>query len=431
VRQCGQNRGIVEQDLDLSEIAEPSAPVARERGIPFNTYTPQWTTYYRRVVIILLIIAGIGALYTLTPVMQTLMMTGLLCFLFYLPSHLLATRTSLNFSCSVMIVYAVLVLVLVLVSIALLPSIVNVIQSIGRAASQLVNRIVDTVTATTAETSTIVVPALNLRIDAWPIIAPVQAALSGETAQAVAGTPALDLGAIVGTLTSITGSLIGSIASIVTTGVLGILLSFLILLDMPRYQAGLSRSIAPIYRREAYLLLGHVNNAWIGFFRGQLVIVVIIGIVTWLQLALIGVGNAIGIAVVVALISLIPTIGGIIALFPMFLVPLISGSSVPMFADMSNLTLALLVTAIYLVWSQVVWTYVAPKILGNAVAIPLPVIIIGISVGLAVGGILGAFLIVPILGTLRIIFSYIVKKLNGKDPFPGEDAPEIEDLAAL
>ncbi len=208
-------------------------------------------------------------------------------------------------------------------------------------------------------------------------------------------------------------------------------MSFLILLDLPRYQIGLARSIAPIYRREVYLLMGQVNTAWMGFFRGQLVIVIIIGILTWLQLALMGVGNAIGIAVVIALISLIPTIGGIIALLPMFLVPLITGSTVPLFADMSNLTLALLVTAIYLVWSQVVWTYVAPKILGDAVAIPLPVIIIGISVGLAVGGILGAFLIVPILGTLRIVLFYVVKKLNGHDPFPGEDTPDVTDLSTL
>jgi predicted PurR-regulated permease PerM len=425
----------VEDKVDLPEIAEPVTPAARERGIPFNTYTPQWSTYFRRVVIIMLIIAGIAALYTLTPVMQTLMMTGLLCFLLYLPSRMVANNTRLNFSCSVMMVYLILVMILVLVALALLPSIVNVIQTIGQASSQLLNRITEIVTAAepNSASSTLVIPALNVRLDIWPIIAPVQSALTGEPTQAasIGGGAPVDVGAIVGTLTSVTGSLIGSIASIITTGVLGILLSFLILLDLPRYQLGLSSMIAPIYRREMYLLMKHVVTAWNGFFRGQLVIVVLIGIITWLQLALMGVGNATGIAVVVAVISLIPTLGGILALFPMFLVPLISGSSVPALDSLSNLTLALLVTAIYLVWSQIVWTFVAPKILGDAVAIPLPIIIIGISVGLAVGGILGAFLIVPILGTLRILFTYIVRKLNGRDPFPGEEAPEVVDLATL
>jgi predicted PurR-regulated permease PerM len=186
-----------------------------------------------------------------------------------------------------------------------------------------------------------------------------------------------------------------------------------------------------MYRREIYLLTTHVNSVWSGFFRGQLVICLLIGILTFLQLTLMGVGNAIGIAVIVALISLIPTIGGVIALIPMFFVPLLGGSSVPMFQNMSNVSLALLVTVIYLIWSQIVWTVVAPKILGDAVSIPLPVIILGIGVGLAIGGILGAFLIVPILGTLRLVVIYIIAKLNGRDPFPGQGQPDVVDLSTL
>lgn len=425
----------MEEDVDLSKITESEAVVPRERGIPFDNYTPQWSTYFRRVVVVLLIIAGIGALYTLTPVMQTIMMTGLLCFLLYLPSRMLANNTRLNFSCSVMIVYLILVVIAVLMILALLPGIVNVIQTIGQASSQLLNRATDLITAAEpgSASSTLVIPALNLQLDLWPLIAPVQSALTGVPAQiaVTSGSSPVDIGAIVSTLTSITRDLISSIASILTTGMLGILLSFLILLDLPRYQMGLAKMIAPSYRRESYLLMGQVMTVWNGFFRGQLVIVILIGVITWLQLTLMGVNNAIGIGVIVALISLIPTLGGILALLPMFLVPLISGSSVPAFANMSNITLALLVTAVYLVWSQIIWTFVAPKILGNAVAIPLPVIILGIGVGLAVGGILGAFLIVPILGTMRIIFSYIIQKLNGRDPFPGEAAPEVVDLATL
>lgn len=425
----------MEEKVDLSETLAPEASAPRERGIPFDNYTPQWSAYFRRVVVVLLIIAGIAALYTLTPVMQTIMMTGLLCFLLYLPSRMVANNTRLNFSCSVMMVYLLLMLLLVLMVLALVPGIVNVIQTIGEATSQLINRATELITSAepNSASSTLVIPALNLRLDAWPLLAPLQSALTGVPTQVVpsnGGSP-VDIGAILSTLTGVTSALIGSIASILTTGLLGILLSFLILLDLPRYQMGLARMISPSYRRESYLLMGHVVAAWNGFFRGQLVIVVLIGVITWLQLALMGVNNAVGISVVVALISLIPTLGGILALFPMFLVPLISGSSVPLFADLSNITLALLVTAIYLVWSQVIWTVVAPKILGDAVAIPLPFIILGISVGLAVGGILGAFLIVPILGTIRIIFSYIIQKLAGRDPFPGEDTPEVVDLAAL
>ena len=402
-----------------------------ERVLPYIAYTPQWSTFIRRIVIIGLIVSGIVAAYVLTPVMQTLIVTALLCFLLYLPSRILAARTALNFPCSVMVIYLILVLMLVLAIVALMPSIVNVIRVVGDAITQLLVRIRDIAEAATPDNSSLLIPGVNLTVDIWPFLSPLKEALSGQVTTAVAGAPAVDVGAILSTLTSITAGLISSIASIVSSGFLAVLLSFLVLIDLPRYQNSSARGIAPIYRREVFLLTGQVNSVWSGFFRGQLVICLIIGALTWLQLTLMGVGNATGIAVIVALISLIPTLGGIIALIPMFFMPLFTGSSVPALNDMSSAGLALLVTGIYLVWSQVVWTVVAPKILGEAVAIPLPAIILGIGVGLALGGVLGAFLIVPILGTLRIFLIYVIQKLNGRDPYPGQSTPDVVDLSTL
>ncbi|MFN8380124.1 MAG: AI-2E family transporter [Anaerolineae bacterium] len=402
-----------------------------ERVLPFISYTPQWSTFIRRIVIVCLLISGIVAAWVLGPVMQTLIVTGLLCFLLYMPSRILAARTPLNFPCSVVIIYLVLVLFLALVIVALLPSIANVIRTIGDAISQFVVQLRNIAETATPETSQVVIPGSSITVDAWPILGPLKEAFTGQATQAVSSAPAVDVGAILSTLTTVTGDLVSGIAGIVSTGFLAILLSFLILIDLPRYQSGIARGIAPMYRREIYLLTTHVNSVWSGFFRGQLVICLLIGILTFLQLTLMGVGNAIGIAVIVALISLIPTIGGVIALIPMFFVPLLGGSSVPMFQNMSNVSLALLVTVIYLIWSQIVWTVVAPKILGDAVSIPLPVIILGIGVGLAIGGILGAFLIVPILGTLRLVVIYIIAKLNGRDPFPGQGQPDVVDLSTL
>ncbi|MFN8380056.1 MAG: AI-2E family transporter [Anaerolineae bacterium] len=402
-----------------------------ERVLPFISYTPEWSRYFRRVVIVLLIICGVVAAYVLSPVMQTLIVTALLCFLLYLPSRIIAARTELNFPCSVMLVYLVLVLLLALGIVALVPSIVNVIRVVGDSATHLLVQLRDMILASTADNSHVFIPGINMTVDIWPAISPFKDALGGQVSTPVTGVPTVDVGAILSTLTSITASLIGNIASIVSSGFLSVLLSFLILIDLPRYQHGIARGIAPIYRREVFLLTGQINNVWSGFFRGQLVICVIIGVLTWLQLTLMGVGNATGIAVIVALISLIPTLGGILALIPMFFVPLFTGSTVPALNDMSSIGLALLVTVIYLIWSQIVWTVVAPKILGDAVAIPLPVIILGIGVGLALGGVLGAFLIVPILGSLRIIVIYVIHKLNGRDPYPGQGTPDIVDLATL
>lgn len=420
--------------MDLTELNEHPvevSPAEPERVLPFVSYTPQWQSYFRRVVVIALLVAGVAATFTLAPIMQTLIVTALLCFLLYIPSRILAHRTALNFPASVIVVYVVLVGTLILIVLALLPSIVNVIQSIANSISSLLVQGRDLALAATPETSTYVIPIVNIPFDLWPVLGPIKDALSGNTSAALSGVPPIDFGAVIGTITRVTGELIGALVNILSTTLLAIFLSFLVLIDLPSYQTSVARGITPIYRREIYLLTTQINRAWSGFFRGQLVIGVIIGILTWLQLTIMGVSNAIGITVIVATISLIPTIGGIIALFPMFFVPLIGGSNAAGFSEMTPIALAGLVTVVYLIWSQIIWNVVAPKILGDAVAIPLPVIILGIGVGLALGGILGAFLIVPILGTLRIVLIYVLHKLNGRDPFPGKEAPELIDLSTL
>jgi hypothetical protein len=71
----------------------------------------------------------------------------------------------------------------------------------------------------------------------------------------------------------------------------------------------------------------------------------------------------------------------------------------------------------------VIWNVIAPKILGDALELPLPVIIVGVFVGTAAGGVLGAFLAAPVLATLRVFISYLWHKINLEDPFPGEAAP--------
>jgi predicted PurR-regulated permease PerM len=162
---------------------------------------------------------------------------------------------------------------------------------------------------------------------------------------------------------------------------------------------------------------------WQGFFRGQLTLCLIIGAITYLQLVLMGIPSAFIVAVLVALVSLIPTIGGIIALIPLAIAPLLQGSTV--FTEMNALTLTLLVVGINFVISQIIWNVVAPKIMGDAVSLPLPLIFIGIIIGAALGGVLGAFLIVPILGTIRVVVEYLVAKITRKDPYPGEEMPDV------
>jgi predicted PurR-regulated permease PerM len=335
-----------------------------------------------------------------------------------------------------------LLLILAIVAIVLLiiPNVVQLVRGLPEGLANLQERAA--VFLDTIPPNSVVLPIVNLDLEF--ILTPLRQLLTptivppgteGAIAPVVTTDPSqlsipeLNYAQIVSTVTSLATGLIGTITGLLSTAFLAIFLSLLVLLDLPNYQISVFNTIPAPYHREVRILMDRIGIVWRGFFRVQVTIGFLIGVLTALQLALMGAPEPVGLAVVVAIISLIPTIGGFFSLIPLAILPLISGSTV--FPDMSNITFALLVVVVNMIWTQVIWNAVAPKIMGDAVALPLPVIIVGIGIGAALGGILGAFLIVPTAGTIRVLVLYIIAKINARDPFPGQVTPEMLDLEEL
>jgi predicted PurR-regulated permease PerM len=266
------------------------------------------------------------------------------------------------------------------------------------------------------------VTVLGIRVDLNFAIDSVRSLVLGSSQNTTGNTALLnttDLRQLATTMTEMLTSAVSGVTGYVSVSLMALFISFLVLLDLPTLSRALPGWIPPAYHRETSLLVHHIGVVWNGFFRGQALIAVIIAVLTWLQLTLMGVQNTVVVSVFVGIISLIPTLGGIIALIPVAGIALLQGSTV--FTDLPNGTFAILVVVVNLVISQLIWNVVAPKILGDAVNLPLPVIIVGIFIGAALGGILGAFLITPIIGTVRVIVVYLLKKIGRQDPYPGQE----------
>lgn len=398
---------------------------------PMTITTPQWSAWTRNFVTVALVIIGVLALIVLAPVSRILIVTFLLVFLLYVPSRFVARRTRLNFTGSVVVIYFLLISLLILGLVSFIPNASRTINSVVRDFNTRSTEAIQWLRDFEPGQGMAVVEILGVKIDLDTFVDPLNQLLVSGSVNTSTTSPlsSIDVGQILSSAGGVVGGVLGTVGDVFSIGFLGLFLSFLILLELPKYQDRTMNSIPPTYRREMIILGDKIMKVWNGFFRGQLTLGIIIGLITWLQLTLMGVPNAIVLAVIVALISLIPTIGGIIALVPLGLVPLLQGSTV--FTEMQNGTFALLVVGVNLVISQFIWNVVAPKIMGDAVSLPLPVIIVGIIIGTAVGGILGAFLIVPILGSLRVVLLYIIHKINQREPFPGEHAPEITELSQL
>jgi len=419
--------------MENPESPPPIDTLLTEYAFPQTEgYQPEWTSFTRQLASVSLVVAVVFALTFLLPVLTLVITTALLAFLIQVPARIVAKQTTLTFGGSVVLVYLLLLAAILFLTLAVLP---NALQGIISLTLDFQTRyeefrvFLDTYTP---EQGFIVIVGITININ--PFLAPLRDLLLGTADAVVAGQrlqeqAPFDIGGVVTFVTATLASFLGSVGSLASTTLLALFLSFLILMDLPNYESMTLKSVSPAYQREFSILMNRLSTVWNGFFKGQLTVGFIIGLLTYIQLLLMGVSQPLLVAMVVALISLIPTIGGFIALVPLGLVPLIQGSSV--FVGMNNIVFALLVVGINLLWTQVIWNVVAPKIIGDAVSLPLPAIIIGIFIGTALGGALGAFLIVPILGSLRVILFYVVAKINRTDPYPGVPTPEVVKLSAL
>ena len=411
-----------------------------ETAIGEVEYRPQWSRSVRTIGLVCLLIATIYALSLLAPVASLLILAFLLSFLLFIPSRSLARRTPLPWAVAVAIVYSLLGLFLVILLLTTIPA-------IAEGTENLINGLEDQYAMLQENLRNYrpqdgMIELLGVTIDLNFVIEPVRVLITSE-----AQTPDLTEGItpadepdpadtettvtpstlqqlaqsalnIFGSVTTTAAGAITGVANLVSTFLLAMFVSFLILVDLPNTQKKLARMITPVYHREMALLMERITRVWNAFFRGQVTLGIIIGVLTWIQLTLMGISGALPLAVFTGFISLIPTLGGFIAIIPLAIVPLLQGSTV--FVDLSNVTVTLLVVVVNLTISQVIWNVVGPKILGDALNLPMPVMIIGVFIGAAIGGILGAFLVAPIMSMINILVGYLVAKVSGQDPYPNE-----------
>lgn len=139
-------------------------------------------------------------------------------------------------------------------------------------------------------------------------------------------------------------------------------------------------------------------GAWL---RGQILLSLLIGIMAYVGLSILGIESALPLAILSALLEVIPVIGPIIAAIPAVLIGL----------TVSPVT-AGLVAGLYLAIQQFEGHLVVPQVMKKAVGLNPLLVILAISIGGRLLGIGGALLAVPIAVVIQIILQEILKVEN-------------------
>lgn len=182
------------------------------------------------------------------------------------------------------------------------------------------------------------------------------------------------------------------------SAIFGGLLSFLMIVILSFYlsvqEDGVSnflRIVTP-RRYEKYVIdLWHRTRVKIGaWLQGQLVLSVIVGTFSFIGLWVIGIENALVLAILAGIFELIPLFGPILASIPAILIGFSTG----------GLQTGFLVAGLYFVIQQLENHVFHPVVVKKVVGVPAILVIIALLIGAKLAGFLGIILAVPLAAGL-------------------------------
>lgn len=184
--------------------------------------------------------------------------------------------------------------------------------------------------------------------------------------------------------------------------------------EWPSIKSWLLRLAPDIYSDEVAELYSRLREVWMAYLRGQIVLMIVVGIVFTIAWWIMGIPGALVLGVIAGLFTLVPDVGPFLAAALAVAVALLEGSS---WIPFSNVYVALLVFAAYLVLINLKNFLVRPYIIGRSLHMNEALIFISIMMATILEGILGALLIVPLLASGIVIFEYVSRRLLGMPPF--------------
>lgn len=152
------------------------------------------------------------------------------------------------------------------------------------------------------------------------------------------------------------------------------------------------RVVTPVKEQEYVLHLWKRSQEKIGkWMQGQLVLGLIVGVLLYLGLTILGIPNALLLAVLAAIFELIPVFGQILAAIPALAIALADG----------GVTGLLLVAGLYLLVQQFEAHLIYPVVVKKVVGVPPLLVILALIVGAKLAGFLGILLSVPIAAAIQ------------------------------
>jgi predicted PurR-regulated permease PerM len=177
-----------------------------------------------------------------------------------------------------------------------------------------------------------------------------------------------------------------------------IVFTFYLLLEWPRVVSLASSLFSGKEEKKIKTLLNDVESGLGAWVRGQVALMIIVGLLSYIGLTLLQVPYALSLAVLAGLLEIVAIIGPILAAVPAILTALLISP-----------VLALAVAALYFIIQQLENHLIVPNVMRKAVGVNPLVTILALMIGAKLAGIAGAVLSVPLVVLIKIVLRNLLQ----------------------
>jgi predicted PurR-regulated permease PerM len=207
-----------------------------------------------------------------------------------------------------------------------------------------------------------------------------------------------------GRLTSFTAGVV----RVAVVLVLGPLLAFYLLVDLPKIQRGAEALVPASRRAEVAELVTRINATLGGFFRGQLLVALLVGLVSTLGFWIIGLPFFALLGALTGLFALVPLIGTVIAAVPaLFVAFTTTGRTGGLLHLRGGWWLALASVLVLVLAQELDSRVLGPRLLSPAIRLHPVTVLLSLLVGGTLLGLWGMLLAVPVVAALKVSVLYL------------------------
>ncbi len=387
----------------------------------------EWRLTTRYMVGVGLVLFAIFVLYLSRSVIPLLIIGALIAFLVRPIISLLHYRLKVPWALAVLITYLLVTVLILLAPLIFVPPIVSAVNFLLALDYQaLIDSAQQWLGNSLLSLKEFDYSVMGFAIDLDNLVDPMLSALQNTGPVAMPRLPSLStivnsLGSIFAASYGVAVGVVGTLFSGIVSFVFMILSAVYFNLHAHKLYGWFLDTVPQIYRSEMVILLRKLRLVWEHFFKGQVLLMVIVGTLVWLGGTIIGLPGAFALGIIAGLLEIIPNLGPTLAAIPAVIVALLQGST---YLGVSHFVFALIVIGLYILVNALENNLIVPKVLGDAVDLHPLIVFIGVIVGATTWGILGALLAAPIIGSTKEIVSYLYRKTLAENPFPPDEVSE-------